>query len=51
MVAAVEPAGEFAIFGAVAVDVAIEQIELHAADAHQPHFGEQDAGAGFDVER
>jgi hypothetical protein len=35
MVAAVEsPGREFAIFGAVAVDVAIEQIGLHAADVH-----------------
>ena len=49
VVAAVEPAGQVAVFGAVAVDVAIEQIQIHAADAHQPHFGQQLAGAGVDL--
>ena len=51
LVAAVQPAGQFAVFRAVAVDVAIEQIQVHPADAHQPHLGQQLAGAGVDLAR
>ena len=47
-VAAVEPRGELAVLRAVAVDVAVEQVELHAADVHQPDLGQQRAVAGFD---
>ncbi len=48
MVAAVQPAGQLAILGAVPFDVAIEQIQVHAADVHQPDLGEQLAGARVD---
>ena len=51
VVAAVEPAGQLAVFGAVALDVAVEQVQVHAADVHQPHLGQQLAGAGVDASR
>ncbi len=51
MIAAVQAAGQFAIFRAVAFDIAIEQVQLHAADVHQPDFGQQAAVAGVDVRR
>ena len=47
-VAAVEPRRQLAVLRAVAVDVAIEQIQRHAADVHQPDLGHQPAVAGFD---
>ena len=48
MIAAVEPAGQLAVLRAVAFDVAIEQVQPHAADVHQPDLGEQRPGAGVD---
>ena len=50
VVAAVEPAGQLAVFGAVALDVAVEQVELDPADVHQPDLGQQAAGAGVDLD-
>ena len=50
-VAAVEPRGQLAVLRAVAVDVAIEQVQRHAADVHQPDLGQQPAVAGFDRDR
>ena len=47
-VAAVEARGEVAILQAVAFDIAIEQVQRHAADLHQPDFGHEAAVAGFD---
>ena len=43
VVAAVKARGQLAVFGAVAVDVAIQQIQVHAADPHQPNLGKQAA--------
>ena len=51
LVAAVEARGELAVLRAVAVDVAIEQVQVHAADVHQPDLGHQHAVAGFDRDR
>ena len=51
VIAAVQPAGQVAVFRAVAVDVAIQQIEVHPPNAHQPHLGQQLAGAGGDLHR
>ena len=48
MVAAVQTAGQLAIFRTAFLDVAIEQIQLHAADLHQPHLGEQRTGPRVD---
>jgi hypothetical protein len=48
VIAAVKPAGQVAVFRAVSVDVAIQQIEIHSADTHQPHLGQQWTGARGD---
>ena len=50
VVAAVEPGGQLAVLGAVARHVAIQQVELHPADVHQPDLGQQLAGAGVDAD-
>ena len=50
IVAAVEPGGQLAVLGTVARHVAIQQVKLHPADAHQPHLGQQLAGAGVDAD-
>jgi hypothetical protein len=48
VVASVKPAGQVAVFGAVAVDVAVEQVQADSADLHQPDLRHQLAGAGVD---
>ena len=48
VVAAVQPRGQLAIFRAIAFDVAVEQVQLHAADVHAPHLGVQRTATGID---
>ena len=50
-VAAVQPRRQLAVLRAVAFDVAVEQVQLHAADVHQPDLGHQPAVAGLDRDR
>ena len=50
VVAAVEPRGQLAVLGAVALHVAVQQIEADAAHPHQPDLGQQLAGAGLDLD-
>ena len=50
VVAAVEPGGQLAVLGTVARHVAIQQVEPHPADVHQPDLGQQLAGAGVDAD-
>jgi hypothetical protein len=47
-ISAIEAGGEPAVLRAVALHVAIEQVQRDAADVHQPDLGEQAAVAGFD---
>ena len=49
VVAAVEPGGQFAVLGAVAGHVAVQQIQLHPPHAHQPHLRQQPARARLDL--
>ncbi len=48
MVAAVQPAGQLAIFRAVSSTSQSSRYKLHAADVHQPDLGEQRSGARVD---
>ena len=49
VVAAVEPGRQLAVLGAIAGYVAVQQIQLHPPNPHQPHLGQQPAGAGLDL--
>ena len=49
VVAAIQPGGELAVLRAVAGHVAVQQIQLHPADAHQPDLGQQTPRAGVDL--
>src|SRR5689334_4821019 len=50
-VAAVEARSKLAILRAVAIDVAIEQVERNAANVHEPDLGLEHAIAGVDRDR
>ncbi len=50
VVAAIEAAGQLAVLGAVPLDIAVQQMEVHPPDPHQPHLDEQPPGAGLDLD-
>ena len=50
VVAAVKPRRQLPVLGTVARHVAIQQVQVDPAHVHQPHLGQQLAGAGVDAD-